>query len=284
MLDTVDAQKILGVSSGASRNEIEKRYSILLKKHRMVETQGDGDSTEQVDFERITEAYNLLMGYEEPVEEETRKPNPLLLKMGIDEKKTRNFFYYYKFHMIIGLAVLLMIVFTVKGCVEKVEPDFMTVFIGQVDYTDTDKLYSQIKEAVPEIKEPGFDGAFITASGEGQQDYAMLMKSIAIMAAGNTDLLIADRANFEKFAKNGGLLSLDDIAKKLGVDVEKNRDNVLSTESEPAEHLYGIDISGSKELAKAGIRGTELIAAIPSNSKKQETAIKLIEYLLKSKK
>lgn len=281
MLDTVDAHKILGIRSDASRNEIEKRYSILLKKHRMVGTQGDSSNAEEEDFKMATEAYNYLMGYEEPVMVDSRSPNPLLTKMGIDEKKAQNFFYYYKFHMIIGLAVLALIVFTVKGCVERVDPDFTTVFIGQINYTDTDKLYKQIKDAVPDIKEPGFDGAFITASGEGQQDYAMLMKSAAILAAGGTDLYILDKVNFQKYAKDGAFMSLDDIAKKLGVDLSKNKDYTLKTEYDSSEHLYGIDISSSKELAKADIMGTEFIVAIPSSTKKQDISAKLIEYLMK---
>jgi hypothetical protein len=281
MLNTIDAHKILGINREAGRNEIEKRYSILLKKHRMTGIQGDGSNAEEEDFKMATEAYNFLMGYEEPVIVESRSPNPLLTKMGIDEKKAQNFFYYYKYHMIIGLAVLALIVFTVKGCVERVDPDFTTVFIGQINYTDTDKLYTQIKEAVPVIKEPGFDGAFITATGEGQQDYAMLMKSAAILAAGGTDIYILDKANFAKYAKDGAFISLDDIAKKLGVDPSKNKDYVLKTEDEPSEHLYGIDISSSKALAKADIMGPELIAAIPASTKKQDIAVKLIEYLLK---
>jgi hypothetical protein len=281
MLETAEACKILGVSSDAGRNEIEKRYSILLKKHRMADAQGENDSAEQEEFNRITEAYNFLMGYEEPVAEDPRTPNPLLLKMGIDEKKTRNFFYYYKYHMLIGLVVLLAVVFTVKGCVERVDPDFTTVFIGEISYADTDKLYAQIKEAVPEIKEPGFDGAFITASGDGPQDYAMLMKAAAITAAGGTDLFIIDRTNFEKYAREGAFVSLDDIAARLGIDSSENKDYVLKSEYDPEPHLYGIGLSGSKELEKAGIRGAEMIAAIPASTKKQETAVKLIEYLIK---
>lgn len=281
MLETVEAYKILGVNSNASRNEIEKRYSILLKKRRMAEAQEEDAVAAQEDFNRVTEAYNLLMGYEEPVEEEPQTPNPVLEKMGIDEKKARNFFYYYKYHILIGLVALIVIVFTVKGCVERVDPDFTTVFIGQISYTDTDLLYNQIKEAVPDIKEPGFDGAFITASGDGAQDYAMVMKSAAIMAAADTDLYIMDKTNFLKYAKNEAFISLDDIAARLGADPSKNKEYVLATESDPAEHLYGIDLSGSKALAQAKIAGTELIAAIPVTAKKQETSVKLIEYLLK---
>lgn len=281
MLSTVEAHEILGVSSDAGINEVEKRYSILLKKHRMVGAQGEISSAEQEEFRMATEAYNFLMGYEEPVVGEPKKPNPLLAKMGVDEQKTRNFLYYYKYHMLIGLVVLLVIVFTVKGCIERVDPDFTTVFMGEITYNDTDKLYTEIKEAVPEIKEPGFDGIYITASGNGEQDYAMVMKEAAVMAAGGTDLYIVDKANFKKFVRQGAFLSLDDVAAKLGVDLTKNKDYVIKKDNESEAHLYGIDLSGSKELAKAGINGNEMIATIPVSAKRQDVSSKLIEYLLK---
>ena len=92
MLDLNEAHKILGVSKNASKNDIERRYSIILKKHRMNSTQ-DQESGEQINIDEVTSAYNLLMGYVEPqAEEEAKAPNPLMQKMGIDEKKAKNFF------------------------------------------------------------------------------------------------------------------------------------------------------------------------------------------------
>lgn len=281
MLDAREACRILGISDNAGKNEIEKRYSILLKKHRMAPEQGEDGADRQEDFKRVTQAYNLLMGYEEPVEEVPEIPNPILKKIGVDEKKARNFFYYYKFHLLIGLIVLVVAVLTVRSFINRVEPDFNTVFIGEINYYDaTDKLTAQIREAVPDIKEPGIDGAFITESGDAQQDYAMTMKAIAIFSSGGADLLIVDKANYDKYAGQGGFMSLDDIAPSMGVDLEKNKELRTQTEDNPQERLYGVDISDSAALAEAGVQGIEMIAAIPVNTKKQDTAIKLMEYLL----
>lgn len=285
MLDAREACRVLGISDNAGRNEIERRYSILLKKYRMVSGQdedGGADPEQQEEeFKRVTQAYNLLMGYEEPVEEIPQTPNPILKKIGVDEKKARNFFYYYKIHMLIGVLVIIVVVLTVRSFVTRVEPDFNTVFIGAIDYYETtEKLAAEIRTAVPDIKEPGFDGAFITGSGDGQQDYAMTMKAIAIFSSGSADLLIVDKVNFEKFAAQGGFLNLDDIAPSLGVDLAENSELRLKAEDDSEEHLYGVDVGDSPALVEAGVHGTEMIATIPANTKKQDTAVKLMEYLL----
>jgi hypothetical protein len=126
-MDKKEARKILGVNKETSRNDIERKYSILLKKHRAASLPPDrpGEDTAEegapeagtlraasaippkepvtgeYSFDQITEAYNVLMGYEVAVKEEPpSKVAPLLKKAGIDEKKARNFFYYYKFYKI----------------------------------------------------------------------------------------------------------------------------------------------------------------------------------------
>ena len=62
MHDIKDAYELLGLSENASKEDIEKRYSILLKKYKNVGTD-DKDSNENLadEFERVIKAYNLLM-------------------------------------------------------------------------------------------------------------------------------------------------------------------------------------------------------------------------------
>ena len=282
MLKTGEACEILGISKGANKNDIERRYSILIKKHRASVSEGTTDASEQAAFEEITEAYNFLMGYLEPkVEEPFRKPNPLMKKMGIDEKKAKNFFYYYKFHMIIGIVILLVIVFSVRGCVNTVKPDFTTAFVGQISYADTDNLKKSIQTGVPEIKEPGFDGAFLTADGNSEQDYAMQEKAMVLFAAADIDLFVLDKVNFEKYAKQGAFVSLDDIAAQIGADKEANKDYALKSLYDTASHLYGIDISKSSALKNSDILGSEFIVAIPVSCKKKDIAVELVKLLMK---
>lgn len=284
-MDIKEAYEILGAGRNASKNEIERRYAIMLKKHRLSSLEG-WEADEALDIQKITSAYNLLMGYEEPQPEEKNKvPNPLIKKMGIDEKKARNFLHYYKIHIILGVIALVVIAFTIKGCVTKVEPDFNMAFVGQIFYNETDILKEAIKAKMPEIKEPGFDGAFISGEGSanGQQEYAMQMKAMVLFAAAEVDLFILDKSSFDKYAKEGAFISLDEIATGLGVDTEKSKPYRLTKNEDTTEHTYGIDISSSEVLKKSNIQGKELIAAIPARSKQPLKAEKVISFLLGNK-
>lgn len=302
MLDVNEAHKILGVNKDASKNEIERRYSIILKKHRMLDAEGH-NSEETEDINQITMAYNLLMGYiEPPTEEELKAPNPLMEKMGIDEKKARNFFYYYKVHIIIGIIALIVIAFTVKGCVTRVDPDFNLAFVGNIGYSNTDILKNTIKTSIPTIKEPGFDGAYITSSSsdgqqetgkqaegqqstvpqtDGQQEYAMQMKAMVLFSAADVDLFILDNASYKKYAAQGAFISLDDIASKLEVASEKSKSYMIENSEDKTTHLYGIDVTNSKVLKDSEILGNELVAAIPVRSKQVDKAIEVLKLLLK---
>lgn len=344
-MDKKEARKILCVSKETSRNDIERKFSILLKKKRLVKersaneaeqdaevsqetevsqntgvsqdtkadlhvvaeqgagvSQGTGDKHEEYSFEQITQAYNILMGYEVPFKEEPpSKAAPLLRKAGIDEKKAQNFFYYYKYHILVIIVTIVSIVFIVRGCVNRVDPDFTTAFIGEISYSDTDKLKELIKANIPEIKEPGFDGAFVSKDDQSDQQYAMVMKATVLFAAGDVDVFILDKSNFERYAKQGAFMSLDEIVPELGIDLEKNKEYIVKVDNsedesgetsgdtsgdnavnEPAvAHLYGIDISGSTAFNEAGVIGNEMIAAFSIRGKQQDKAMKLLQFLMK---
>lgn len=282
MPDVREARTILGVREDASRDEIERKYTVLLKKHRATAAQDENQGGEKVDIAAVTQAYNLLMGYEEPqTEEENRAPNPVLTKMGIDEKKARNFLHYYKFHILIGIVLLFVMVFTIRGCVLRVDPDLNVAFVGNIYLDNSDLLKQKVEAAVPEITEPGFDNAFLAKDMDGQQAYAMQMKAMVLFGAADTDLFILDKENFRKYAAQGAFMNLDEWGAELKVDMNLNSELIVGTEEDPAKHLYGVNIGKNKFLAESGVIGEELIAAIPVRSKNVEKAKKLVEFLLK---
>lgn len=154
------ACEVLGVSENASRDEIERKYTILLKKRKLAKAEGDFSNTADIDIDQVTSAYNLLMGYEEPKANEVpAKVNSILKKAGIDQEKAQNFWYYNKFRVLIGIALLLAVVFTLKSCLTAERPDFNLAFIGNIYFSDNDLLKTNIKKAVPDIKVPTVDGA-----------------------------------------------------------------------------------------------------------------------------
>lgn len=325
-MDKKEARKIMGVTKDASRNEIERKYGIYLKRHKAEQaklaedqkageeqdekTLQDSDSapartsqTDEYTFEQITEAYDVLMGYEVPQKEYVPgKAAPLLKKAGIDERKAKNFLYYYKYHILAIIAVILIIVFSVRGCVNTVRPDFNMAFIGRFVYSDVaEALKDSIKANVPEITEPGIDGAYLADDNVGEQQYAMEMKATVLIAAGDIDVYIMDKTTFARFAKQGAFMSLDEIAPRLGADLEANKEYVVGVEEgsieteglseeeaadntaqEPAEtHLFGIDVSNSAALKEAGVIGDEKIACIYVSCDQIEKAEKLIQFFMK---
>ena len=222
------------------------------------------------------------------------------------------------------------------------DPDFKIAFLGSFSYLDaSDKLSESIKQNVPEIKEPGIDGAFLTvsdlpdnqqSSGEQQptagtqqqttggqiqtdpqQQYAMEMKAMVLVAAGDIDVYILDRDTYFRYAKQGVFLNLDDIAPKLGADMEKNKEFITGIKEdedplgasgtkddkssgsgtgtaadtagdsnvEVQTHLYGIDVSDSTVLKETGVLGNDKIAAIFAGTKQIDKAEKFIEFLMK---
>lgn len=332
-MDKKEAREILGVAKEASRNDIERKYAILLKKHRMSSIKvgycdnpeaaedrenefrdasaGGGAASqdlgathdkslkpEEYSFEKVTEAYNVLMGFDIKIKEEPPSSiAPLLKKAGIDEKKARNFLYYYKYHIIIAIVLVIGVVYFVRGCVNRVEPDFNIAFMGRLGYMDaSEKLKEIIKENIPGITEPSIDGAFLSDDDEiSEQQYAMQVKATILFAAGDIDIFILDRTNYERYAKQGVFMSLDEIAPALGIDMEKHKEYILKVENEVSdggdnqaeapvetgpEHLYGIDVKDSKALNEAGVIGDEMIAAIFAGCEKVDKAKRFLEFLI----
>lgn len=274
-MDKKEARKILGVPKQASRREIERKYAILLKKHRQEKFQreqyeqdsaeediantaqaGDGNVTGhdpaglEYDFELITEAYNTLMGYHVRVKEEPPgKLAMFLKKFGFDEKKTDHFFHYYKYHILAAVLIIIFMVTAIGSCTNKVEYDFNIAFIGDMYlYESVDALKKSIKENIPAIAEPGIDSAYIADSGAGQQHYAMEMKAMTLLYAGDIDVFIVNRTIYERYAKVGAFMSLDEIAPELGIDVSGHQDLILAVED--IDDLMSSEAEGIPEERK----------------------------------
>ena len=272
-----EARRILGVSENASKTEIERKYAILLKKHRQGMYQerqegldpageanegpdavlpdgeniaGHGAPGTGYDFDLITEAYNTLMGYEVKVREEApSKLATFLKKFGLDEKKTDNFLHYYKYHILVGILVLITVVISISSFVNRPNYDFNVAFLGRIYYYDSvDALQSRIKDNIPIIKEPGIDGSFLSNDSTGEQQYAMEMKAMTLLYAGDIDIFILDRPTYERYAKMGAFMSLDEIAPRLGVDVSEHQDLILAVEK--VDELTGSDDEGSPAQGK----------------------------------
>lgn len=290
-MDRDEAYSILGVKEDASRSEIEKKYAIILRKYR---SENDQDRPSKEEFERITKAYNVLMGYEVEPEEDAskkKKPNPVLLKLGIDEDKLKNNLYYFRYYIIAGIIALIMIITTVRGCVNRVVPDLYVVFMGRIYCSDTDQLEEIIKSNIEGVKEVTVENLVVTEEQQ-QQDpqmyISMLQKVTVLIATGDLDVLILDKTNFDRLSKQGALAKLDELMSELNLQEDEiyrsrvEKEELDGTITVVEEGIYGIDVKSSRIFSDTKTAGNEMIAAISAKPKHYENAVDFLKLLIEN--
>lgn len=279
-----DAYEVLGVRKGAGKDEIVKKYDILLKKYRMNKPGEVDEATEEASLEEINRAYNLLMGYdtgEAAADGESQESGGLAKKLNVDKKKIDNFFYYYKYHILFSIIILVAVVFTVKGCVERVNPDLSIAFAGNFSYGKPEILSQKLKGNMVGVNAAEIMVMPMSEKMDAQQNSAMQMKAVVLMAAGDVDVFILDKASFKNYCMQGAFASLDSLADTLKIDKNKNKDFIVKPEDEKSEHLYGIDVSDTNFFDSADILGPEKVFAISLKTKHYQNAVLFLQQLLK---
>ncbi|AUS98155.1 hypothetical protein CDQ84_10560 [Clostridium thermosuccinogenes] len=290
MSEAKNNYEILGLKQGATREEIEKKYDILLKAYRAKKISGELSEEDEKEWNAITEAYRELVEYKsksamkpEPISPFHEKVNKLIRKMGMDDKKVNNFFHYHSKHILIGIIVLIVLAVSIRSCVTAVQPDFNIVFIGEFFMNDTEAMAEKIKTGVPDIKEPGIQIMTISKSGDAenaQMDYAARMKIMAMMGTAEIDVMILDKTQFEIYGKQEALMDLQSFVEEAQISDELTKDCWLEIEETKEVHLYGIDVSESEFFKDLNLFGEEKIAAIAANTQNYDKAVKVIELLL----
>ena len=126
-------------------------------------------------------------------------------------KKVDNFWYYYKFHVLIGAFLLFMVVVFVKDMLSKVDYDYDIAFVTDYMIADEDlngdgEVHVQIQNYVlPPDDAQGYDPQMLAA---GQT------KMTVDLQEGTSMIFFISQQNFEKF-KDAGVFpeKLEDFAK-----------------------------------------------------------------------
>lgn len=294
-----EARKILGLTKESSKDDIEKKYEIALKKYKILKASGSVDDKSEEGFQKCTDAYRILMGYEtnqpKGVEKHDTYTAKALQKAGIDSKKADNFFYYYKYHIIIGAIVLIFIALTVKSFVTRVDPDITIGLMGEVNQQAYESFGAKIKKDIPEIKEIAFDSASLSDRFEDPQAYAQKSKAMILLSVSDTDLLVVSKYVYDTYAQNGPFMPLEDVAKSLDIDVSPsdylklkvvdewiepdnlNGERKVKSYRDKEPRLYGIDVTNSQYFKGVDIIGPEKILVVKTEPKNRDLILKLIK-------
>ena len=304
------AYEIMGLPENASREEVEKRYDRLLRQERQQRRrreEGEEIGETPINFDEINRAYRTIMKHEEQKLSETIAQSQYgkYKRFSGQMQKLDHFFTYYKWHLVIGIAVIAFIIYGINAYLDRqaeqkrlasLPPaDLEAAFIGMFYLTDGHETEALEEALVQQI--PGWQRMIVRVfplnmSGSDPMDIAMQQRVVIEFATESPDVYIMDKHTFEWIARNQVLTSLDaevegrlkellpeGAAKKAFIP---DRDAVTSNPDKPIdelpgeEHYYGIDISASPLLKELPLRLGEMIVGIRPDTENWEKAIEFI--------
>ncbi|QHT62583.1 J domain-containing protein [Paenibacillus lycopersici] len=296
------AYELLGLPEGASKEDVEKRYFLLIRRERASRQRDESEQPgeQAAGLEGINKAYKTILEYEEKqtMEQFNAAAYGKYKGMAGSAQKVDHFFSYYKFHVLGAIALILIIIFSTKGYIDhrhkmaelaKLPPiDVSVSFFGEYyskdgtyPVTDMKPLEADFLSQFPQWERVQTFFTYVPSTMQSEQDSALMQKSIIDLMMNKADVYILDKANFAKLAMDGSLLPLDgENAAKLGAGLKPALEYKATTEDVPEEHVYGVDISASPLLKAIPVVGKEYIAGVRVNAGRPDNALAFIAKYL----
>jgi len=262
------AYELLGLPEDATRDQVENRYFILLKRAK----------TETQDLTQINQAYNRIIGIESE-------------KTGTMEKQSKvgHFFYYYKVHVIVGLLIVLIGGYMIKDGIDKrreaanTPPANLSVSVyGNFFFADMELLEQNMLKLVPEWQRIKTTLVYNPRDIQSPQDMALQQKSMLMLITEKDEVYVTDETNFQSLAMQGVFVKLDNFAAKTGLSLPQDKIQKAKTEDDSVETAYGIDITGHPVFNGIEMTGERQIIGIRAAEEKWEDTRILLEKLLQT--
>jgi hypothetical protein len=311
MNDLKQAYETLGLPENATREEVEKRYEILLRRARQQEIRKEDGGT--LDFSEVNRAYRFIVDYKNKQAVNTINEQQYGKFKGYAKQaeKLDHFFSYYKWHLLAGIATVALIIYGIVAYVDHREEqarlaalppvDLEAMFLGRFYFQGgadrTDELEAAMLKQFPEWKRVEADVLAYNMASQDSMDYAMLQKVTVLLATERPDVYILDSDSYQWIARNGVLVNLDDVVEGRFKDLlpegaavrafVPDRDELAGNADPEApvsgeEHVFGIDIGKSPLAKKLPLHMQEMIVGIRIDAKNPENALLLIERYLEA--
>lgn len=295
MEDIKQAYEELGLEPFVDKEEVEKRYSTLLRKERSRAKLGEEASNDPTfDFGKITEAYRAILDYEtkQYTEAFEEKEYGKYKKMAGQAKKFDHFWRYYKVHTFISVLLVAALIYGVVVFMERQEEkrylaslppiDVKVSFLGNFYNTSEDDSFTTTNHKLladfPEFER--FETDMIYVPDDPSMQYAYLQKAFVMLMTEKPDIYIVDEAMMNWAGGQGVFTSLEDVASLNELKDTKYavRATVMDGEEVVAEdQFFTIDLSESALADELPIAFSKLYVGIRADAPRPEAALAFIE-------
>ncbi|AWB44206.1 molecular chaperone DnaJ [Paenibacillus sp. CAA11] len=292
------AYERLGLTETATREEVEKRFDLLVRQDRSRKRAGEsGDS----DFDEVIKAYRTIVDQEDQqvIEQLNQERYAKWGSLAGPAEKVSDFFRLYKFRVILSVIIVGVLIaggVTYKNYrdeqnrLAKLPPvDLSIMLIGNFGTNDDEHGVENLEKAFlknfPDWKRLSLKLTYLPPEtenelGMGQMDMAMRQKAQLEVMTENPDIYILDKSTFAWLGQSTVLEPLDENLVNLAPETARMK---AKSEDDPAPRVYGIDITQSPLLKDLPLGRDDMIAAIRIDPKNKEKAVQFIEKYLTAK-
>ncbi|WP_223066708.1 extracellular solute-binding protein [Paenibacillus caui] len=293
--DLKKAYETLGLKEGASREEVDKRFDLLIRQSRSRGRSPD----QQAGFENINRAYRQIIEYEHTllIEKKRQEHYGKWGTLAGPVEKMDDFLRIHKIKIIVSVIALILIITGItmfvnhqkeKERLAKLPPvDLSVMFIGDFSLPDRSQANAELEKALlasfPEWKRVSVKVTYLPSdiSQSGQMGIALQQKAQLELMTEKPDLYMMDKSTFAWLAKGEALQNLDSLAEgELKSVLPQAAALQEKTEKEPSSHIYGIDLTNSSLAKNLPVAKTDMIAGIRiGNNVSDQTLLFLKRYL-----
>lgn len=298
-----EAYEKLGLPETATSEELDDRYTLLMRQTRS-EQRRNPDKSDEVEerFAEVTKAYNFILEEEKrkSLEELSRQKYGKFKGMAGAAEKTEHFFRYYRYHVLGGLALIGIIIYIIISIFDhraeqerlaKLPPvDLSVMFLGSYITPDGSQNYKPIEDAIlaqfPDWKRVEINVTYVPELDSGNpNDAALLQKAMLVLATERPDLYIMDQGAFDWVGNQGMIRSLEpELEGELKSLVTPDMLKKTKQDEEPTEQVYAVNIIDSPLSEELPIAKKDMFAGVRAGSEKEANALAFIKHYLEASK
>ena len=216
-MDKNEARRIMNLEEKATKRQVESRFANLSRRVK---------NGEDLDFESIKSAYDILMGYE--------KYNDKAGRAAIAYRKIM--FNYKGWAILILISVAIISIIFIPMIFRRV-PDLTISFAGRYGIIDQDVMNDILQENMPEIGDILVEVMYLDEDGEsGEFDSGGRTRLSGLLISEEADILIVDDETFNYVREDNVLMPLEELLEGLEVEVSEDR------------FIYGVDFDTGEKM------------------------------------
>lgn len=286
--------EILNLPEDITREELDRRFELLLKRQRSNTTEGSTTS-----YEEEFRAYKFILDTLDQQEINEAEDQRFKKWGGLANvaRKSENFFRLYKTHTIVSIIILLVVIFSGKAIYDRIQEkeylaslppvDMKIMFLGNYEVKnekgEMDELNQAIIAQYPAWKRVETSVSYLPMSGnsDGISDVSYMQRAMAMMAAEHPDIIIMDEPAFEWIGLQDGFQDLESVVSAGGLASNDDRFKYQENKENGQRFLTGIDFTDTQFASDLPINSHSLsmIIGVLTDDEKDK-AFDFVDYLI----